>query len=125
MKFFFLFCLTFLALDETSIAYSQKNNNPPAQENKTAIELSNNSIDSKTKFTSLMNDLDGTFQFQIKKQDYRPLLTIEILESIRDSRKISEDIYLELDEYIKVFIPSSNKINSIDFVSLDQFVELK
>ena len=74
----------------------------------------------QNKYNQLVDELDGTFQFQIEKENYKPLLSAELLTQIKNSRKASEDVMLKLDEYMTIFIPSEDKITSDNFIHLDR-----
>jgi hypothetical protein len=81
---------------------------------------SNNSLDEKTYRNNLQEELEGTYQFQIKKETYAPLISISTLERIKNSRLENEDNVIALDTYIDIFIPSQNKVESSEFKPLEQ-----
>ena len=77
-----------------------------------------NTVNEKQHRKALQADLQGTFQFQIDKENYSALITTELLEKIKTERLQSEDVYFEIDEFINVFIPSYQKINATSFIPL-------
>lgn len=64
---------------------------------------------------------EGTYQFLLSKQDYKPLFTKELIDRIQQSRRENEDVELILDEYITLFLPSKNRIHSPGFVPLEPY----
>lgn len=70
------------------------------------------------------NKLEGTFQFQINKENYSLILTDELINKIKTSRKDSENVTIQIDEFVSLFIPSYSQINSSEFKSLDSVITL-
>ncbi len=80
---------------------------------------SHSTITEKDQYTSLFGQLEGTFQFQITKEDYKPLLSYDLLSQINAARTTDNDVYMFVDSFIKIFVPSKKTINSLDFKKLD------
>lgn len=76
----------------------------------------------KAKLNNLLTELEGSYQFQITKLDYKPVLSVELLENIKNSRTEGQDIYLDIDEYTKLFIPSKSTMNSNNFKKLERII---
>lgn len=76
----------------------------------------------KTKLNNLLTELEGTYQFQITKLDYKPVLSTELLENIKSSRTEDQDIYLTIDEYTKLFIPSKSSMELNNFEKLERII---
>lgn len=76
----------------------------------------------KTKLNTLLSELEGTYQFQITKSDYKPVLSIELLENIKNSRTENQDIYLTIDEFTKLFIPSRSSMGLNNFEKLERII---
>ena len=67
-------------------------------------------------------NLEGTYQIQILKPEYKVLFSESLLEKIKTLRKEDEDVIVVLDDYSKLYLPSLNKIKSSNFVKLPQFL---
>lgn len=67
-------------------------------------------------------DLEGTYQIQILKPEYKVLFSESLLDKIKTLRKEDEDVIVILDDYSKLYLPSINKIKSSNFVKLPQFL---
>lgn len=80
---------------------------------------SHSTITEKDQYNSLFGQLEGTFQFQITKEDYKPLLSYDLLSQINAARTTDNDVYMFVDSFIKIFVPSKKTINSLDFKKLD------
>jgi hypothetical protein len=73
----------------------------------------------REEYKSLFEKLNGTFQFVITKEDYSPLLSVDLLKKIENARTEDSDVYMELDEFTKIFIPSRKYVNSNTFQKLE------
>lgn len=114
-----LLCVVICAITCTNIAFSQekiKKNNQISQNNQA---YSHSVITEKEQYNSLFEELEGTFQFQITKEDYKPLLSYDLLSQINAARTAETDVYIPVDPFIKIFVPSKKVINSLDFKKLD------
>lgn len=67
-------------------------------------------------------DLEGTYQIQILKPEYKVLFSESLLDKIKTLRKEDEDVIVILDDYSKLYLPSINKIKSSNFVKLPKFL---
>lgn len=83
---------------------------------------SDSPVSEKAKFNNLLTELEGTYQFQITKTDYKPVLSIELLENIKNSRTEDQDIYLTIDEFTKLFIPSKSSMEVNNFKKLERII---
>jgi hypothetical protein len=84
---------------------------------------SENNVLEETK--SLFVQLDGTFQLQLLKNDYKIIFSKNLYQMIKDNRLEDQDVSITLDENSMLFIPSSQKIRSINFEKLPQIVFIK
>jgi hypothetical protein len=115
----YLFCLFFGFI---SFSYSQK-----IQVINEVVEPINLTSAGKylNKIEMLERDfanLEGTYQIQILKPEYKVLFSESLLEKIKTLRKEDEDVIVVLDDYSKLYLPSLNKIKSSNFVKLPQFL---
>ena len=115
----YLFCLFFGFI---SFSYSQK-----IQVINEVVEPINLTSSGKylNKIEMLERDfanLDGTYQIQILKPEYKVLFSESLLDKIKTLRKEDEDVVVILDDYSKLYLPSINKIKSSNFVKLPQFL---
>lgn len=62
----------------------------------------------------------GTYQFIITNPKLSQAFTTEILYFIEKERKDTQDVVITISEYVELYIPSRNKIQSKDFVPLDE-----
>lgn len=69
-----------------------------------------------------LENLQGTFQYQISKADHMVMLFDDLANLIESSRLENEDVYLKQDEYVTLFIPSKSKISSDGFKKLDLYL---
>lgn len=72
----------------------------------------------KSDVKSLWKELKGTFQIVYSGDAPKILLTDELLLTIKSARQESEDFWLDIQENVKVFIPSKNQIESTTFEPL-------
>lgn len=115
----YLFCLFFGFI---SFSYSQK-----IQVINEVVEPINLTSAGKylSKIEMLERDfanLEGTYQIQILKPEYKVLFSESLLDKIKTLRKEDEDVIVILDDYSKLYLPSINKIKSSNFVKLPQFL---
>lgn len=68
--------------------------------------------------------LEGTFQIQIRQQDYSVLVTRELLEKVRQARQSNQAVYLEWDAVSTIYIPSYREIESSTFQKLTPSIYL-
>jgi hypothetical protein len=65
----------------------------------------------------------GSFQLIFLTHNSDPIhLSSELLELINDSRLENDDIVIPLKENVEVYIPSKQKINNPEFISLEEFI---
>lgn len=62
--------------------------------------------------------LDGTFQILIDPK-YKPVFTNELLYFIEQNRADDKDVWIQLMPCAELYIPSRQRINSVDFVPLN------
>lgn len=115
----YLFCLFFGFI---SFSYSQK-----IQVMNEVVEPINLTSAGKylSKIEMLERDfanLEGTYQIQILKPEYKVLFSESLLDKIKTLRKEDEDVIVILDDYSKLYLPSINKIKSSNFVKLPQLL---
>lgn len=60
---------------------------------------------------------EGTYQILIDPK-YNPVFTSELAYFVESNRKKNEDVWIKLMPCAELYIPSKNKINSIDFQPL-------
>ena len=79
--------------------------------------------DSEASRISMINvAAEGTYQFIISSNKQKYIFAKETFVMIERKRKLNEDITIELNQFVSVFIPSKNKINSNNFVQLAQYL---
>lgn len=86
------------------------------------VTISDSPSSEKAKLNNLLKELEGTYQFQITKSDYKPVLSVELLENIKNSRTENQDIYLTIDEFTKLFIPSRSSMGLNNFEKLERII---
>lgn len=83
-------------------------------------------VTKRDEFFKIFNEMEGTFQFILKDDSKKPLLSKELLEKIKYERQFSQPTYLEIEEGITIFIPSSSELSSPTFEKLKmEVVRLK
>ena len=90
-----------------------------SQNSSRANETNISTVNEKAQFDALFSELEGTFQFKSIKPDYSPLLSLELLQRIKNSRDNNTTIYIDVNEFMKVMIPSKNDIQSNHFEKLE------
>lgn len=100
-----------------SIAQKDKNIQPLP-----SLHLEVSSENESHKSVSDLEKINGTFQFQITKNDHKVLLYKDLASEIESSRLENEDVYRSIDEFVTLFIPSKSKIVSSDFSKLEMFL---
>ena len=103
----------------SNAVFSQREIKSPNQNNQ---GYTHSSPSEKEQYKSLFDKLNGTFQYQINKEDYKPLLSLEVLKQIEAARTEDSDVFIQVDQYTKVFIPSKKAINSIAFSKLETII---
>lgn len=111
-----LLCLLLFAGTFFNFSFSQRELKSTPKNNEA---YSHSTITEKDQYNSLFGQLEGTFQFQITKEDYKPLLSYDLLSQINAARTTDNDVYMFVDSFIKIFVPSKKTINSLDFKKLD------
>lgn len=79
---------------------------------------SKNTIEEKT-LQENWKKAKGTFQFQVINSRLQPQIHISILETIQANRKLNEDVYLPYKDNIRIYIPSTKEIESVEFEKLE------
>ncbi len=74
---------------------------------------------SEQNYRQLHEELQGTFQLQYNVIGMKPLIEKSILAKASNERLQSQDVYLQLSENVKLFLPSYDAINAVDFVPLE------
>lgn len=74
---------------------------------------------------TLFSQIDGTFQVQMLHKDYKVLFSKNLYQMIIDKRLEDQDVFVTLDENSILFIPSSQKIRSMNFEKLPQTIFIK
>ena len=64
--------------------------------------------------------IPGTYQFIITDSKTVPAFTTDILYFIEQERKQTEDLALQIEKNVILFIPSKDKINSESFEPLSE-----
>lgn len=70
----------------------------------------------------LLAELEGTYQFIIVNKEKSVLVNSNLLDKIKSSREFVNPVYFNIDEDIKVYIPSRSEIESPGFVKLERVV---
>jgi hypothetical protein len=68
------------------------------------------------------DELAGTFQIILSdRRMVEPEVTDQILQLVDSERLQAQDVYLELDDYTKLYIPSYDQITGENFVELNPY----
>jgi hypothetical protein len=110
---FLLFGLFQESFAQTQTSTSEKN----APNVKRVTELTE-----KEKFNALLNELDGTYQFQIENSNLKPVLSLTLLQNIKASREFVQASFIDLGEGIMVYIPSQSEIDSPNYQKIEKVV---
>ena len=106
----------------TTIGFSQKNVNLIQGQVPINIEeMSRSGLQQSSNSTStiaLFKSIEGTYQIQIKDSEYKVMFSKFIYELIQTKRLKSEDVYLQLDKKSTLYLPSLDKLKSINFKEL-------
>ena len=105
----------------TCFSYGQKNKNLNKGEVPINIEEMNNASNNKNNSSTLRDlflKVEGTYQIQTSDSKYKVLLTNDIYELVQNRRLINKDLYLLLDSKSTLYLPSSNKLKSVNFKKL-------
>lgn len=92
---------------------------PKASSNVESVKGINNEKDQLHK---LMVEMEGSYQFQISKPDYSPVVSLELLDRIQKSRLENENSTIVLDQYISILVVSKSKMTSIGFQKLENLI---
>ncbi len=71
-------------------------------------------------FKEKLASLEGTFQIQYSNNTIKPLLYKETVTLINILREDTTDIYFDQCEFVKIYIPSNEKISAVDFIPLER-----
>lgn len=112
--------MVFCGIMSSNDVFSQ--NESKVKKSNTRNQEQNISQSKKERINSLMVELDGFFQLQINNLEYKPLFTQELLERIKVSREDQVDVFIDLDEYSRLFIPSRNSINSDSYRKIENII---
>jgi hypothetical protein len=68
--------------------------------------------------------MEGTYQIMVSGSKHERVFTTDMIESLKieESRKENEDVYIVIDPFTKIFIPSLKSINTIGFQKLTTIV---
>ncbi|NRA11611.1 MAG: hypothetical protein HRT57_06630, partial [Crocinitomicaceae bacterium] len=69
-------------------------------------------------FNILQIELKGTYQVQMIRTDRAAVISLSTLELVKNGRLAGEDVYLKLDEFTTIFVPSEQKVNQSGFIPL-------
>lgn len=72
----------------------------------------------------LKAELEGTYQFILKDNSKALLYSKELFEKIKFSREYAQPVYLDLEEGIKLYIPSKIAIEAPNYEKLEPIVYL-
>lgn len=79
-------------------------------------------LSEQQKLKELISLNQGTYQLRVSNVNYAPLLTYALLETVLASRQQDTNTILQIDEYTKLYIPSTTSILSETFVPLETIV---
>lgn len=79
----------------------------------------------KEQLNQLLQEMDGTFQFIVSGSEKQPLLSLQLLQKIKAERQQVQGVYLDVEQGIKIYIPSTSEIESSSFVKLEKIVYQK
>lgn len=103
----------------SNAVFSQREIKSPNQNNQ---GYTHSSPSEKEQYKSLFEKLNGTFQYQINNEDYKSLLSLEVLKQIEAARTEDSDVFIQVDQFTKVFIPSKKAINSVGYSKLETII---
>ena len=116
MKIQLYWLMTILLLSSKfSNAQSSKEQHP-----KSYNQLSG--LTDQQKLKELVSRHSGTYQFRVTKEDYIPIQSLTILDTVVNNRQLETSLSFQLDEYTWLFIPSYSIIESETFDPLDPVV---
>lgn len=87
---------------------------------KSVIQLSG--LSDQQKLKELVSIHQGTYQLSVSNENYAPVLTLDLLESVINSRQQATNVSIELDEFTHLFIPSFNTIENETFLPLETII---
>jgi hypothetical protein len=79
-------------------------------------------VTEKEKYDLLLNELKGTFQFQIQNNSIKPVLSVALLENIKSTREQLQATFIDLGEGIVVYIPSQSEIDSPNYQKIESVI---
>ena len=88
---------------------------------KTAKSQANLSTADVAELNTIKNEIEGTYQIQLINTRYYPSIQLSLFKEIKEARHQNEDIYIQLSDHHRVFIPPYVEINDPSFVPLDYF----
>jgi len=74
---------------------------------------------SEQNYLQLHEELEGTFQLKYNVIGMKPLIEKSTLAKASNERLQSQDVYVQLSENVKLFLPSYDAINAANFVPLE------
>lgn len=106
----------------TGLSYGQKNINLIQGEiplnlnemNRTSVQQ----LKSTTSVKDLFLSIKGVYQIQVTEIGYKAMLSKPLYELIQNSRLKNDDVYLILDSKSTLYLPSFNKLESVNFKRL-------
>jgi hypothetical protein len=115
LVFLFLIVINFNSFSQEEV----EKRTPKATSNVESVKGVDNERDQLHK---LMVEMEGSFQFQISKPDYSPVVSLELLDRIQKSRLENENSTIVLDQYITILIVSKSKMESSGFQKLENII---
>ncbi len=79
-------------------------------------------LSDQQKLKELVSIHQGTYQLRVTNENYAPVLSLIILETIINSRQQTASVTFEIDEFTRVFIPSIAAIDDDTFTPLQTIV---
>jgi hypothetical protein len=116
MKIGLIFCLVLMF---SSTAYSQKYRVVQQGLVPENLDQMNKPLKAGSSIDNLFKSIEGTYQIECLKADYKVLLSESLYQKIISSRKEDQDVYVQLDEHSRLFLPSNTSIKLLGFKKLD------
>ncbi len=107
------FATTFILIFSAFLSFSQEKNNFVKK-----TEQDPNSLSNKEFFKQRRDELLGTYQFRVTKDDFHVIITPEIITMVEENRMPESDYQVFISENVYLFVPSFQTIEDPNFEPL-------
>lgn len=74
---------------------------------------------SELAISAMFDRVEGTYQIQCFKEGYKVLRTEALYQKIVSLRKEDEDVYVQLDEYSRLYLPSKKAVGLAGYKKIE------